>query len=500
MLRGRGTEWPWSDCRISFNNKGRLTWTALSHQRPKPEMLSQENNIDMRSVPLIGGFGKIDGYAPGHVTRRPPLHSAPGPAHIVDLADPWLKSLTNRALPLAAMAAGTSSLSGVLHSDDTRHMINALRQWGITVEVNGNTISVSGQSSEQGLQASPDPLFVGNSGTTVRFLSAMAAWFAGSTRLNGDEDMAKRPISDLTEALASLGVDSDCASGCPPLEVHGGKGIAGSVSIPGNKSSQYISALLMAGAVGSSGITINISGSLVSEPYVQMTLRMIEAFGGITEVDGSRYRSQGPLTGAKVAIEPDASAASYAFAAAVATQGTVTVPHLGKDSLQGDVAFVEILGKMGATVEYLAEGIRVSAGNNLRGIEVDMHHVSDTVMTLAALAPLANGPTTITNVANIRIKETDRLIATVNELRRLGQGVEHGDDWLKITPASISPATIECYRDHRMAMSFAILGLARSGISIADPACVAKTYPTFWQHVADLYKTHQQECPWVNCA
>ncbi len=429
-----------------------------------------------------------------------------GPLTIQPLAQPlsWTwpipgsKSLTNRALPLAAMAQGTSTLYGVLHSDDTRHMINALRQWGIAVDIDGTRITVSGQHSDKPLEASKDPLFVGNSGTTVRFLSAMAAWLKGVSTLAGDEDMAKRPISDLTDALGQLGVNSTCETGCPPLTIEGGQGLAGAVSIPGDKSSQYISALLMAGAVGADGIQVDISGTLVSEPYVRMTLRMIEAFGGHTAIDGQSYHSKGPLIGAEVTVEPDASAASYAFAAAVATQGSVLVPNLGKDSLQGDVAFVEILAKMGAQVEYLPEGIRVSAGQNLRGIEVDMHHVSDTVMTLAALAPLANGPTTITNVANIRIKETDRLMATVTELRRLGQSVEHGDDWLKITPAPISPATIECYRDHRMAMSFAILGLARSGISIADPACVAKTYPAFWEHLAELYQTHEQGCPWAN--
>lgn len=410
---------------------------------------------------------------------------------------PGSKSLTNRALPLAALAEGCSTLHGVLHSDDTRHMMRCLRQWGIVIEESGQQLLVHGGRSR--LKASEQALQVGNSGTTVRFLSAVAALISGPTTLIGDDDMARRPIADLSKAMADLGIVVDCPTGCPPLTVHGGNGLHGRVHIPGSRSSQYLSALLIAASADERGIEVLVDGDLVSAPYVRMTLRMIEAFGGQGEHEQSAWRSRGPLHGAELTIEPDASAASYAFAAAVAGQGTVTVPNLGRDSLQGDVAFVDILERMGAQVDRQADAITVSAGQTLRGIEVDMHHLSDTVMTLAAIAPLASGPTTITNVANIRIKETDRLSATVNELRRLGQRVEHGEDWLKIVPSRITPACVECYRDHRMAMSFAILGLARSGISIADPACVAKTYPGFWQHLSQLYAAHDQECPWGAC-
>ncbi|TVR14173.1 MAG: 3-phosphoshikimate 1-carboxyvinyltransferase [Planctomycetota bacterium] len=431
---------------------------------------------------------------PGPLTI-PPLHR--------ELAWTWpvpgSKSLTNRALPLAALASGTSRLTRVLHSDDTGHMRQCLQQWGIGfADDDAQTLTVHG--GRERLHASATPLEVGNSGTTVRFCSALAALVPGHSELCGDADMARRPIAHLVSALQDLGVRVDCPSGCPPLTVQGTGSLRGSVTIPGHLSSQYASALLLAGAGDEEGIEISIAGDLVSKPYVAMTCAMIRAFGGEADGAAGRWWARGPLQPSTITIEPDATAASYAFAAAVSGQGSVTVPHLGRESIQGDLAFVDILEAMGAQVERGKTRTTVAAGNGLRGIEVDMHHISDTVMTLAAIAPLASGPTTIRNIANIKVKETDRLAATVNELQRLGQDVTYGEDWIRITPARIVPATIECYRDHRMAMSFAILGLARSGISIADPACVAKTYPSFWTHLTQLYHDHGQECPWANCA
>ena len=411
---------------------------------------------------------------------------------------PGSKSLTNRALPLAALASGPSRLARVLHSDDTGHMRQCLLQWGIAVEDDSDG-GMTVHGGRERLHASSAPLQVGNSGTTVRFCTALAALIPGISHFIGDEDMARRPIAHLVEALTALGVQVECASGCPPLSVHGLGQLRGSVRIAGNISSQYASALLLAGAADAEGIEVLIEGDLVSEPYVAMTCAMIRNFGGEAGGEGGRWWARGPLQASEVTIEPDATAASYAFAAAVSGQGSVTVPHLGRHSVQGDLAFVDILEAMGASVQRGKTSTTVSAGKGLRGIEVDMHHISDTVMSLAAIAPLASGPTTIRNIANIKVKETDRLSATVNELRRLGQDVAAGDDWIRITPARMVPATIECYRDHRMAMSFAILGLARSGVSIADPACVAKTYPGFWAHLAQLYRDHKQECPWADC-
>ncbi len=409
---------------------------------------------------------------------------------------PGSKSITNRALVLAALSEGTSRLEGVLHSDDTRHMRAALEALGIRITENGpETLLVEGGRGR--LRAPSAPLFVGNSGTTVRFLTALACLVPGPVTLEGDADMQKRPIADLVDGLRQLGVRIDCASGCPPLTVWGGSLPGGKLSMRGDRSSQYFSALLMAAGLGDAPIEIEILGELVSRPYVAITERMVRDFGGQIaptdhgfRVEPRQYRAQ------TYEVEPDASSASYAFAAAIASGGRVTVPRLGRGALQGDYAFVDVLEQAGAKVERGEHETTVSAPSRFLGVDVDMHHISDTTMTLAALAPLAQGTTRIRNVANIRIKETDRLQATVTELERLGQAVRFGEDWLEIEPRPLQSATVQCYRDHRMAMSFAILGLARAGVSIEDPACVAKTYPEFWRDLRRCYAAFGVESGW----
>jgi len=427
-----------------------------------------------------------------------PLTVSPlGAPAVLDWNVPGSKSITNRALVLAALAAGESTLTGVLQSDDTLHMRRALEALGIEVsEQDATTLRVLGGIDR--LHEPSQPLFIGNSGTTVRFLTAMAALVPGKVQLDGDPHMQRRPIADLVEGMAQLGIEVDCATGCPPLVVRGGGLPGGSVTMRGDRSSQYFSALLMAAAAASGRIELRIDGELVSRPYVDITLAMMKSFGGRAESADQGFVIE-PTAGYKptdYAIEPDASSASYAFATAVATGGRVKVQGLGTDSMQGDYGFCEVLERAGASVERGRTQTTVTAGPVHRGIDVDMHDISDTVMTLAALAPLGQGPTTIRNVANIRIKETDRLMATVNELKRLGQEVEHGDDWLRITPRPVVPAIVHCYSDHRMAMSFAILGLARPGVRIEDPACVAKTYPGFWDALEACYASVGRPAPW----
>ena len=389
---------------------------------------------------------------------------------------------------LAALADGETTLTGALESDDTRHMRAALTRMGIAIEDAGpDALSVRGGRAR--LHAPDGPLFVGNSGTTVRFLAAVAALVDGEVTLVGDEHMAKRPIHVLVDALRALGADVACATGCPPLTIRGGHLRGGRVRMRGDQSSQYFSALLMAAGFADADLDVEIEGTLVSRPYVDITRRMIADFGGeVSETPvGFHVRAGRRLAGHAYAIEPDASSASYPFALAAALGGAVVVPGLGRDAQQGDYAFAAILEQAGATVARGETATRVERVEALRGVDVDMHHISDTVMTLAAIAPLAAGPTRIRNVANIRIKETDRLIATVTELRRLGQRVTHGDDWLAIEPAPVTPAVVHCYDDHRMAMSFAILGAAAGGVTIEDPACVSKTYPRFFQDLAAVY-------------
>ena len=429
---------------------------------------------------------------------RGPLEITPLPgAPQLTWAVPGSKSITNRALILAALAQGESVLEGVLHSDDTRHMRSALLELGIPIsDLDGTTLSVTG--GRERLRAPERPLFVGNSGTTVRFLTGLSCLVDGAVTLSGDEHMAKRPISDLVEGLRQLGVEIECATGCPPLTVRGGRLPGGTVSMRGDRSSQYFSALLMAGGLSDADLHVRVEGELVSRPYVEITRHMVREFGGEiqTAPNGFLVKNVASYVARRYRVEPDASSASYAFALAAASGGRVTVPGLGQHALQGDYAFVDLLQRAGAIVDKFADNTEVRGSGSLHGIDVDMHHVSDTVMTLAAIAVTASGPTTIRNVANIRIKETDRLAATVNELRRLGQHVEHGDDWLRIEPRPITPAVVRTYSDHRMAMSFAILGLVRPGISIEEPACVAKTYPSFWDDVAACYRAVGSAAPW----
>jgi len=421
----------------------------------------------------------------------PPLPRAPELVWRV----PGSKSITNRALPLAALAEGTTRLEGVLESDDTVHMRAALEALGIGVRDAGPAaLEVTGGKSR--LRAPRDALFVGNSGTTVRFLAALAALVPGAVRLEGDAAMARRPLQDLVDGLRSLGVAVDCPTGCPPLTVHGGRLPGGTVTMSGERSSQYFSALMLSGAAADGDIRIRVAGRLVSRPYVEITRRMVEDFGGRVDIDGEDFVVRAAAyRGRRYVVEPDASSASYPFALAAATGGTVTVPGLAPFALQGDYAFTDVLRKVGASVSSTEDSTTLRGGSRV-GIDVDMHDISDTVMSLAAIAPLSNGPTRITNVANIRIKETDRLAAVVAELERLGQKVTSGADFLLIEPRPLRHALVRTYGDHRMAMSFAILGMAAGHVAIEDPACVAKTYPTFWEDVAACYRAVGAAIPW----
>jgi 3-phosphoshikimate 1-carboxyvinyltransferase len=425
----------------------------------------------------------------------------PGPLEVLPIATgtlpaaplfwniPGSKSITNRALPLAALSEGSTLLTGVLHSDDTLHMRRALEAMGIVIDdVDQTTLRVHGGRSR--LRSPQEPLFIGNSGTTVRFLTALAALVPGPVTLVGDEHMQKRPISDLVHGLGQLGVRIDCETGCPPLTIFGGKLPGGTVEMPGDKSSQYFSALLMVAPCAEGPLHLAVAGHLVSRPYVDITLAMMRAFGAAVESSDHTFDIEPARTGYQsrdYAIEPDASSASYAFACAAATGLSVTVPNLGLGAQQGDYAFVDLLEQAGAEVIRGADATTVRGTGRLRGLDVDMHHISDTVMTLAAISPLMDGPTTIRNVENIRIKETDRLDATVAELARLGQKVTSGRDWLRIEPAPITPCVVRSYSDHRMAMAFAVLGLCRPGVSIETPSCVKKTYPNFWQDLRRVY-------------
>jgi 3-phosphoshikimate 1-carboxyvinyltransferase len=403
---------------------------------------------------------------------------------------PGSKSITNRALICAALADGHSTLSGALDSEDTRVMVQALQRLGIAVEHDAAaaTIRIAGCGGE--LPQAEASLYAANSGTTVRFLTAMLTLGCGTYRLDGAPRMQERPIEDLLMALRQLGADvvSELGTGCPPVVVRANGLPGGRATVAGDISSQFLSGLLMAAPYADADVELVVEGPLVSLPYVEMTLAVMRSFGVQVEIEEpSRYAIPAPqhYRARAYAIEPDASAASYFFAAAAITQGEVTVEGLSRDSLQGDVAFCDCLEHMGCRVRYGQDRITV-VGRPLRGIEVDMNDISDTVQTLAAVALFADGPTTICNVAHIRHKETDRIHALAVELRKLGAEVEEHGDGLKITPRPLHGAEIDTYNDHRMAMSLALVGLAVPGVVIHDPGCTAKTYPDFFRDLERL--------------
>ena len=427
-----------------------------------------------------------------HMPDRIEIHPS-GPLR-GSIRPPGSKSITNRALVCAALAEGQSLLSGALDSEDTRVMMDALRKLGITVEhdVAANRVSVVGCGGR--LPASEADLFVANSGTTMRFLTALLALGHGEYRLDGTPRMRQRPIGDLLEALQGLGVHavSRLKNGCPPVVITADGLPGGRTTIAGDVSSQFLSGLLMAAPYARHVVELIVEGQLVSRPYVDMTLMVMRSFGVIApEREPGRFEIAGGrcYKARTYEIEPDASAASYFFAAAAITQGEVTVERLNRRSvIQGDVAFCDCLEDMGCEIREGQTHITV-VGRPLSGIDVDMNAISDTVQTLAAVALFAEGPTTIRGVAHIRHKETDRIHALAVELRKLGADVEERADGLKITPRPLRGAEIETYKDHRMAMSMALVGLAVPGVIIRDPECVGKTYPEFFRDLATLAAT-----------
>ncbi len=332
-------------------------------------------------------------------------------------------------------------------------------------------------------------MYIANSGTSMRFLTALVAMGHGWFRLDGTPRMRERPIQDLLDGLAQLGVsaESEASNGCPPVIVHGAGLAGGKATVNGDLSSQFLSGLLMAAPYARQPVELIVEGELVSRPYVGLTLAVMKAFGiEVPTTDLSHFTvPKGRYRGRTYEIEPDATAASYFLAAAAITGGEVTVEGLSRNSLQGDVAFCECLAQMGCEVRYEANSITV-AGRPLRGIEVNMNAISDTVQTLAAVALFADGPTTITGVGHIRHKETDRIGNLAIELRKLGANVDELADGLRITPAALHGARIATYQDHRMAMSLALVGLRVPGVVIEDPKCTEKTYPAYFDDLAKL--------------
>ena len=423
-----------------------------------------------------------------------PLLTSPVTAPLnATVRPPGSKSITNRALVCASLATGKSTLTGALQSDDTQVMITGLQQFGIDIDIQeeGKTLLVHGTSGR--LPALEANLFCGNSGTTIRFLTAVATLGHGPFRLDGVSRMRQRPIGDLLKALSQLGakVVSEFDNECPPVSVHANGLEGGTATLRGDISSQFLSGLMLAAPAARTAVNLQIDGPLVSIPYVEMTLAGMKAFGVAVTHDPSFQQfsiaAPTPYQPGQFAIEPDASAASYFWAAAAIAGGKVLVEGLTPESLQGDVAFVDVLERMGCELRHTDNSITV-VGGQLRGIEIDMNGISDTVQTLAVVALFAKGPTTIRGVGHIRHKEPDRIGNLAVELRKLGAEVDEHQDGLTVHPGPLRAATLNTYEDHRMAMSFALAGLKIEGVRIHDPGCTAKTYPHYFEDLQTVIR------------
>jgi 3-phosphoshikimate 1-carboxyvinyltransferase len=397
----------------------------------------------------------------------------------VDIRVPGSKSLTNRALVAAALARGVSTLRRVLFADDTEAMLDCLQRLGVRLDIDrdAEVVVVHGTAGE--IPASEAELDARQSGTTARFLLPVLALGHGRFRLDGDAQLRARPQGPGIDVLRSLGVRiiEEGEPGHLPVTVEANDLEGGFTAISGDVSSQFLSGLMLAAPCARSDLEIEVVGTLVSRPYVEMTAAVMAEFGSTGEAGG--YRATDLM------IEPDASAASYFFAAAAISGGRVTVLDLGSASLQGDLRFVDVLWRMGAEVDRTTDSTTVR-GRPLSGGSVDLSDLSDTAPTLAVVAPFASSPTEATGIGFIRSKESDRIAAVVTELRRCGIDAEERPDGFVVTPGPVRGAVIETYGDHRMAMSFALLGLVTPGIEIRDPGCVAKTFPGYFAELERL--------------
>ncbi|MBI5294133.1 MAG: 3-phosphoshikimate 1-carboxyvinyltransferase [Chloroflexi bacterium] len=408
---------------------------------------------------------------------------------------PGSKSLTNRALLIAALANGTTRLTNALFSDDSRYFAKALQTLGfdVTLDESNHEMTVTGLGGKIPTQKAE--LFIGNAGTAARFLSAFLTLGDGEYILDGDARMRERPIGDLVQSLTQLGATVHGQPSTVPLKIiaHGLPG--GKTQIAGNISSQFLSALLMVAPYAQAPIEIELSTDLNSKPYVDMTQSIMSDFGvQIERHDYSRFiihpTFYSPLS--TYPIESDASAASYFFAAPAILGGTVRVENISRRSKQGDIAFLDVLQQMGCTIEETDHCVLVTGHSPLVGLDVDMRDIPDTAQTLAAIAPFASTPTRIRGIASARVKETDRVAAVCTELTCLGVQVEEHDDGMTIQPtfdlqpSTFTPATIHTYNDHRMAMSFALIGLRMDGVTIENPGCVSKTFPNYFDVLESL--------------
>nr|WP_283625631.1 3-phosphoshikimate 1-carboxyvinyltransferase [Alteromonas macleodii] len=407
---------------------------------------------------------------------------------------PGSKSLSNRALLLAALAEGETELTNLLDSEDIEHMLNALTKLGVSYRLSEDKTQCVVQGNGGAFNvAEPLELFLGNAGTAMRPLCAALAASNVDTVLTGEPRMEERPIGDLVDALREADAEVTYLKneGFPPLQIKGKTLNGGEMSVDGSVSSQFLTALLMAAPLFSGDVTIRIKGELVSKPYIDITLDTMAKFGVTVENDNyqtftvsgdAKYVAPG-----KFMVEGDASSASYFLAAGAIKGGTVRVTGIGQNSIQGDIRFADVLEAMGATVVWNDEYVEIT-GAPLKGVNMDMNHIPDAAMTIATTALFAEGPTTMTNIYNWRVKETDRLAAMATELQKLGAKVEEGHDYIKVWPTdSLKHAEIDTYNDHRIAMCFSLVALSDTPVTINDPGCTRKTFPDYFTRFKTLY-------------
>jgi len=404
---------------------------------------------------------------------------------------PGSKSISNRVLLAAALASGKTELRGLLDAEDTRVMREALERLGVPITERAQALSVHGAGGV--FREKKADLFLGNAGTALRPLTAALALSEGEYFVFGVPRMHERPIGDLVDALRSIGarIDYRGKSGFPPLAIHPAKvRLDGAVPVKGDVSSQFLSALLMALPLAGGDATIEVRGELISKPYVEITLNVMRRFGVAVERDGwsrfriprARFSSPGTLY-----VEGDASSASYFLAAGALGGGPVRVEGVGRESIQGDVRFTEVLEAMGANVRMGDGWIECAGRGRLRSIDMDLNHIPDAAMTAAVLALFADGPSRLRNIASWRVKETDRIAAMATELRKLGAQVQDGSDYLRIVPGELKPGVaIDTYDDHRMAMSYALVALGGVPVRIKNAECVAKTFPDYFAALASI--------------
>ena len=406
---------------------------------------------------------------------------------------PGSKSVSNRALLLAAMARGKTRLTNLLDSDDIRHMLNALSSLGVNYTLSEDKTVCDVEGLGRPFDAPEElEIFLGNAGTAMRPLAAALCLGTGEYVLTGEPRMKERPIGHLVSSLRQAGAKVTYLEeeGYPPLKIIGTGLSGGTVEIDGSISSQFLTAFLMAAPMAGDDVTIKIIGELVSKPYIDITLHIMAQFG--VKVENKNYaefvirKGQNYQSPGEFLVEGDASSASYFLAAAAIKGGEIKVTGIGRDSIQGDIQFAEALAKMGADIEW-GDDFVISRVGKLKAVDLDFNHIPDAAMTIATTALFADGTTAIRNVYNWRVKETDRLHAMATELRKVGAEVEEGHDYIVITPPeSLKHAAIDTYDDHRMAMCFSLVALSNTPVTINDPKCTSKTFPDYFDKLESL--------------